>query len=67
MQFERQKLPSTNAVRKTGLAGLSDWLNVRLEECLVAGPPVQSFRKTVIQYIIVRKKSKSLKISKFKI
>ena len=49
------------------LPGLSDWLNVRLEECIFAGPPVQSFRKTVIQYIIVRKKSKSLKISKFKI
>ena len=99
MQFERQKLRSTNAVkdknfnlpkkklrssnaacktkasifyavrkksRAAVIAGskgcflpvLSEWLYVCLAECLFAGPTVQSFR-TVIQYIIVRKKSKS--------
>ena len=72
MQFERQKLRSTNAVKdknfnlpkkklrssNAACKTKAEWLYVCLAECLFAGPTVQSFR-TVIQYIIVRKKSKS--------
>jgi len=59
MQFEKKSRAAVIAGCKgCFLPGLSDWRNACLAECLFAGPTVQSFRKTLIQYIIVSKKIK---------